>query len=465
MNRMLHRSLPALAGAIVAGTAAAQWHQVTTASSPSARAEAAATYDPIGGSVLLFGGAPTLGSPFADTWTYNGSNWTQLSPATSPTGRAQAGLVYDLHRGVAVLYGGGNTSAFGGPSIDQTWEFDGTTWQRIFPTTTPGGLALFGMAYDVARQRAVLYGGDADSFFPIASAGTWEYDGLDWHQVTTANSPGPLERPAMCYDQSINRIVLFGGIDPQTGGTNNTWTYDGANWSIVPVTSARPSVRTAPRMVYDSVRAVCILHGGLDANTGNVLTDTWEFDGSGWKQIVTPGPSPSRWGMAMTMDPVRREVVAYGGANAAGSVVAGTFEYGAYYQLFGTGCAGSNGTPSLGAVNAPHVGSTFSLQLGNLALSSSVAFVITGLSNTTSNLGPLPLNLTPLGLTGCTSYASADVSTLVAAVAGNASWSLPIPSAISLIGLAFYNQAASIDPGINPAGLTVSNAGAGVVGN
>ena len=66
----------------------------------------------------------------------------QATPAASPTGRAQASIVWDSFRDVAVMYGGGNTSLFGGPSIDQTWEYDGATWTRITTVNSPGGLAL-----------------------------------------------------------------------------------------------------------------------------------------------------------------------------------------------------------------------------------------------------------------------------------------------------------------------------------
>jgi hypothetical protein len=460
----MQRTLSTFAISIALSTAAmAQWHQVTTATIPSARLDAAMTWDP-SGHVLMFGGAPTFGTPNNETWTYNGSDWTRLLPATSPGGRASGGMVYDAWRGVAVLYGGANTTAFGGPSIDQTWEFDGTNWARVLTTATPGGLAWFGLAYDPIRHRTVLYGGDADSTFPISSASTWEYDGANWQQITTAASPGPLERPAMCYHQGMARTLVFGGINPQTGGNDNLWSYDGANWSIVPVTGVKPMARTGGRMVYDAARGVAILHGGANFNTGAVLSDTWEFDGSAWHQVAVAAPSPARWSVAMAMDPLHRQVVIYGGASSNGSALTGTFQYGASYLTFGTGCAGSNGVPALAGVDAPRIGTPFVLNLSNLALASSSAFVFTGISNTSSPLGALPLSLAGIGMPGCTLYVSADVLSIVPVAAGNATWSLPIPANAALIGQPFYNQAASIDPAANAAGLAASNAGAGIVG-
>jgi hypothetical protein len=449
---------------IAAASASAQWLHVTPSASPSIRSESAMSFEPTLGAVLLFGGVPSFGSPFGDTWSYDGSTWTHLAPATSPGGRGQAGMVYDSNRGVTVLYGGGNTSFFGGPSIDQTWEFDGTTWTHIVPNTTPGGLSLFGIAFDSSRNRVVVYGGDADNSFPIASNGTWEYDGNNWTQMAPANNPGPLERPAMCFDTTRSRVVLFSGIDPQTGGTDETWVYDGTDWSTLPVVGTRPPVRTSGKMVYDASRDVCVLQGGMDPYNGNLINDTWEFDGAAWTQISGPNPTPARWGFAMTVDPVRGKVVAFGGADVNYNVVNATFEYGASYVAFGTGCAGSNGTPSINGVGSPTIGGTLALAINNLATTASATFLYFGFSNTTSSLGALPASLTPFGLTGCTAYISPDLFVLLPASGGSSSPSFSVPNNSSLSGLVLYSQALSLDQGINPAGMTITNGLAATIG-
>jgi hypothetical protein len=458
-NRLLSSTL---AAAFAATAADAQWQQAQPSASPSVRAEVAMTSFP-GIGVLLFGGSPAFGSPFADTWRYNGSTWTQLAPTASPTGRARAGIVYDNFRGVAVMYGGGNTSFFGGPSIDQTWEFDGTTWSQITTTSTPGGLSLMGLAFDSTRNRTVLYGGVPNSRFPIAANGTWEYDGFNWTQVTTAQSPGPLERPAMCYHAGMGRTILFGGIDPQTGGTNTTWSYDGTNWAALPVTGTVPSARTGARMVYDSTRLRAVLYGGADPMTGNQFNDTWEFDGAVWTQIAT-GLTPSRMGAGMAIDATRRKTVLFGGMDATFAVLADTWEYDVGFRTYGSGCAGSNGVPTLSSTSTPRVGTTFTIQVGNLVPSASAALILVGLSDTTSVLGPLPVDLSPFGLTGCSALTSMDVLTFVAATGGNATWVFAVPALPALAGARFFNQAASFDT-VNTAGLTVSNGGAATIGS
>ncbi len=451
----------------LAATASAQWVQTTPANTPGGRSGPSLCFDPVNSRVLMYGGHPGgFGSPANTTWSWDGSTWTQVTTTANAHRQHQGGMVWDTNRGVALLYGGANTSFFGGPSVDQTWEFNGTTWTRLFPTTTPGGLALFGMAHDPVRNRTVVYGGLPDNFFPIDSNQTWEFDGFNWNLMSPANNPGPLERPAMCFHGGMNKIVLFGGIDVQIGGTNDTWTYDGVNWTVVPVTGARPSARTGPKMVYDAARNVCVMQGGMDPMTGTPFTDTWEFNGTSWTPITVPGPG-GRLDAAMVYDTARARTVLFGGGDPlTGNAINQTWLYGPAYTAFGSGCAGSNGVPAIAAQNgAPRVGSTFQVSLTNLATGSSFALMFTGLSNSSWALGALPADLSGFGMPGCTGYTSAELLNVVAASGGTATWSFVLPPIGALVGATFHNQAGSLDATANAAGIAVSAARTGVIGN
>ena len=149
---MNHITLGALAVAIASSSLTAQWAQMSPATSPAPLAGAAMATGPTG-DLLLFGGdaGGPFGAPSNSTWSYDGSTWTQLTPANSPPNTVLAEMVYDSNRGVFVTYGGGNTSPFGGSSVDKTWEFDGSNWTQVFPVNTPGGLGLYGMCFDSAR--------------------------------------------------------------------------------------------------------------------------------------------------------------------------------------------------------------------------------------------------------------------------------------------------------------------------
>ena len=440
---------------LAAATASAQWHQAAPTASPTARGGAGVAYDPMTGNVLMFGGdTGAFPSPASNqTWSYNGSTWTQLTPTASPTGKIGIELVYDSNRGVFVMYGSMNTSAFGGASVNQTWEFNGATWTQVFPTTTPGGLGLYGACYDSVRSKVVLYGGVSNSMFPIAANGTWEFNGTNWAQITTAGSPGPLERPAMCFHEGLGMAVLFGGIDPQIGGTDTTWLYNGTNWIAAAVSGPKPAVRTGAKLVYDNVRGVCVLTGGMDPNNGNPIVDTWEFNGASWKQVqsVTTGRRDSM----LAYVPTRQCVVQFGGITGF-TYLADTWEY-AKPRVIGAGCLGSNGVPALDAVAAPRLGQNYVQDLTNLNPAINVGILVLSLTE-------IPATpLASIGMPGCYAYVSPDVLVTLTGVGGTASHSLAIPSTPNLVGTTLVCQGISVDP-VNPAWLVSSNALGGLIG-
>ena len=69
-------------------------------------------------------------------------------------------------------------------------------------------------------------------------------------------------------------------------------------------------------MAYDSDRGVTVMFGGGRFRPPNILAfeDTWEFDGTEWRQIVIDGPSPiGRVLSAMCYDTARHEMILFGG--------------------------------------------------------------------------------------------------------------------------------------------------------
>jgi len=98
------------------------WTELMPSTSPSARGWASMTYDAADGYVLLFGGAPSTADfpEFNDTWAFKGGEWTNLTPATSPSDRSDAAMVYDPADGFVMLYSG--LGPYGGGLYD-TWEF------------------------------------------------------------------------------------------------------------------------------------------------------------------------------------------------------------------------------------------------------------------------------------------------------------------------------------------------------
>jgi hypothetical protein len=75
-------------------------------------------YDAATGTVVLFGGIDSTGGHlFNDAWVWDGATWTKQTPKTSPPGRAEAPMAYDAATGNVVLFGG----AGGGHVLNDTW--------------------------------------------------------------------------------------------------------------------------------------------------------------------------------------------------------------------------------------------------------------------------------------------------------------------------------------------------------
>jgi len=53
---------------------------------------------------------------------------------------------------------------------------------------------------------------------------TWEYNGTDWVQVETSNSPPAKNDHSMTYDSGRGKVILFGGAT-NTGASDDTWEY------------------------------------------------------------------------------------------------------------------------------------------------------------------------------------------------------------------------------------------------
>ena len=83
-----------------------------------------------------------------------------------------------------------------------------------------------------------------------------------WGQQSPASSPSARSGHGMCFDGS--QVLLVGG----TAGfstSNELWAYDGVNWTAQPALPNASGV-TGVELVYDSLRGVAVLYGGLNTS-------------------------------------------------------------------------------------------------------------------------------------------------------------------------------------------------------
>lgn len=110
------------------------WIELTPIVSPSARGYSAMAYDPVSRRMILFGGQPYPES-VNDTWAYDCSanSWTEVATDAAPSARGKHGMAFNPVDGTIVLFGGA-TILGSGPAWEalptETWVFDpaDNTW-------------------------------------------------------------------------------------------------------------------------------------------------------------------------------------------------------------------------------------------------------------------------------------------------------------------------------------------------
>ncbi|MEM7200996.1 MAG: kelch repeat-containing protein [Planctomycetota bacterium] len=175
------------------------------------------------------------------------------------------------------------------------------------------------LAYDHARQRVMHFGGIGVGAGPeLLLDRSAQWDGAAWRPLTTADAPPPRDGHALASDGSRQRVVLFGGAAgraspffPPRTLLADTWEWDGSSWRDLTPSSASPIARFGHAMAFDRARRRVVLFGGTDGSQR--LGDTWEWDGGQWQQHSPAVTPPPRTFHTMAYDPVRRRVVLFGG--------------------------------------------------------------------------------------------------------------------------------------------------------
>ena len=277
-------------------------------------------------------------SPGTGQWTDGGGGGAapDAGSVPAPDPRSGAGMVFDSARNKLVLFGG---RAGSGYDHEDTWEWDPSTgaWTDV-TAAGPHPLARcqHGMVYEKTTGKILLFGGgrsDTRSFDATviaASLGdTWEYDPAThtWKQLLVTSGPSARHAFGMVWDSARGKAVLFGGILMDNLGTpgtplQDTWEWDGATsaWTERTAVGSKPSPRFGHATAFDGSRGKVLLFGGLDVSTGGALTDLWEMDPTtfAWTMRSTNAKDFWYWGQmyaSLVSDDVGGLLVLVAGAN------------------------------------------------------------------------------------------------------------------------------------------------------
>lgn len=124
---------------------------------------------------------------------------------------------------------------------------------------------------------------------------------------------------------------------------------------------------------------------------------------------------------------------------------------------FPTGTGTTSVPVRLIPLSSPAIGGTFTLSAIDLPAATLLGLLVLGLT-------PVSIDLSGLGMPGCTLYETLDATLAFPAASPSANQSINIPNATTLVGFAMRAQVAVLVPGINPFGFVTTNAVAVTVG-
>lgn len=285
-------------------TAEEPWSLKTPEMSPSPRMWSAMAFDANRNRTVLFGGMSESNEQLDDTWEWDGLHWQLIEVAEDqrPSARFLHSMAFDPIAKKIVLFGG----------VDRTdlWEWNGFGWAER-KSEGPPGTGLF--AFDVAHQSLVVIAPDQQSGNWLTSS--WQKGEWRFTDVGPRTTGG-----AIAVDLERNNMVVFGG---RVGSSidNETWEKFG-EWESRE--GDAPAARTSHSMTYDIARRRTVVFGGRGEDE-HALNDTWEWDGSTWKEAPVAGPQ-ARDAQAMAYDSNRGRVVIFGGRSQHGLALSDTWE-------------------------------------------------------------------------------------------------------------------------------------------
>ena len=185
------------------------------------------------------------------------------------------------------------------------------------------------MAFDAATGKMLLFGGHVRSVngpFPFSAPmnDTWSWDGKQWSALPATTGLVARTQASMAYDATRHVIVMQGGFLADGAFVNETWTWNGTSWSLTNPGETPPAGGGRQPTTWDGPNGVVILFDDTArsaywnlAAAGTELNQTWSWNGTSWKRLQVTG-TPSGHGStpaSIAYDSARRSTVFFGHVN------------------------------------------------------------------------------------------------------------------------------------------------------
>ena len=302
------------------GEVSVRWVHLNPVAAPPPRIGAVSAYDSGSGVLNVLGGANKL--PFGDHWGWTGRTWVQYASPPIQAQRTEDSVAFDVANRTLVLYGG-VPNAVGRqppPSLQAaqapykgTWVWNGNDWASSSAGAQPSPRWGAALAYDGSTRQCLLFGGKdtIDQHIPRA---TWVWTGSAWVEAHAATNPPPRIDASMAYDPVTKTVLLFGGRSAETGNLlHDTWSWNGSEWSLVANEAPGPSPRAEFAMAYDPALGGIVLIGGQGGKDTETLSDVWLWTGGRWEKVAIVGTQVARAGAAAAYVPSSQGIVLFGG--------------------------------------------------------------------------------------------------------------------------------------------------------
>jgi hypothetical protein len=260
-------------------------------------------------STVLLSGTFVNGGYEFQIWAFSGltMTWSQRSYASGTTPSIRADHVFvptgDATTGT-LLYGGKDFTIITLENLGDSYLIKPTTVKKVGPVSVttltsaiiPSARHIYSIATASLGDHSFLMYGGIEVDGDVVKTDTWKYTRGEtnggWQLMAPASSPASVgaAMTAVNPNSSSTKIVLFGGTDDVAGTTynNETWIWEGGNWTLV-ATGTAPSARRYAHMTSIGDGKI-LLFGGEEIGPTTV-GDTWIFDTTNntWAQFATNG--------------------------------------------------------------------------------------------------------------------------------------------------------------------------------
>jgi len=267
---------------------------------------------------------------FSDVWRYEfaRSQWIPVVAAGGPVaGRLEPAVVADCFHDRLVMFGGFLARSEGDLYFRDLWQLPLTgtgSWTPLDAVGDPP-VARWGQSaiFDPLSRRMVIFGG-RDSLGEYSQAVTLLElaDAPRWVSLNPGGgAPPPRAFHTAVYDALRNEMLVFGGLGPM-GSLGDVWALSlggQPKWTRLEPTGNAPVPRFRHCAAFDPDHDLMVMQGGYDGH-GDVFFEFGDGatlslrEGPVWARALAAPDDPLwRNGSAMTPDPLRGELVLYGG--------------------------------------------------------------------------------------------------------------------------------------------------------